>query len=130
MRRRDSHPPASEPRPIPHRITASSSEKTARYSPSSMVKWRNQTISSPIAANPESAMAAAVQLTGDSAGTPGTSGIRDPESGVRRAGVRVECRTTDPRSRIPGPAVLASTNAPSPATMLNAKAMSCVRAIP
>jgi hypothetical protein len=42
---------------MPTRMMASSSENTARNCPSMIVKWRNQRISIPIAAHPDSASA-------------------------------------------------------------------------
>ena len=49
---------------MPMRITVRMRESTGRKLPSSEPRWRNHTISIPIAANPESRMATAVSENG------------------------------------------------------------------
>src|SRR5438874_5354657 len=77
---RCSAPAASEPAPMPTRITVRRSEKTARNAPSMMEKWRNQMISIPRPAKPDNASAMATGATTLLAG------IRDPGSGIRFPG--------------------------------------------
>ena len=55
----------SEPAPMPIRMMVRSSENTARSWPSRIVKWRNQRISMPIAANPDRARAMATKVRGN-----------------------------------------------------------------
>src|SRR5437868_5758621 len=61
--RRKTKPDISDPRATPTRMTVSSSENTARKPPSRMHKWRNHTISIPIAANPDIARATPLHAT-------------------------------------------------------------------
>ena len=61
--RRQAAPPASDPMPIPTRITVSSRENTARNPPRRIVKCRNHRISIPMAATPVSASAMLVRIT-------------------------------------------------------------------
>jgi hypothetical protein len=73
------------------RITVSRSEKTARYWPSAPPRKRNQTISIPMPARPESAIAAAVMASAwrapEAGGAPseGAAGGGASAAGARRA---------------------------------------------
>src|SRR6267143_1883651 len=80
---RDKKHPASEPAPMPSRMTVSSRENTARNPPSKIVKWRNHRISMPIAAKPDSASATLVNRTAadaDGDGVIASGEIRGRES--------------------------------------------------
>src|SRR5439155_20953288 len=89
--RRDKKPPASEPAPMPIRMTVSSRENTARNPPSRIVKWRNHRISMPIAAKPDSASATLANLTAADADGDGVRG---------RESFSVESSENDSRPRV------------------------------
>ncbi len=122
--RRCTAPPTSAPAPMPSRMSASSSEKTARNPPSRIVKWRNQRISMPSAARPDSTSARLVSATARVppleaiTSTPGTT------SRLWGGPLRPAWRGVKPRPTVPG--VRLRYQAPAPASTFNPTAISCV----